>query len=139
MFRHLTAVRPDDTVPLRAELDGTDPTAPGWGHHLGFDKILRRCGLAWLAFLDDLGGFGTGVIVPRLEVDYAREVDVGDLEVAVTVLAIGRTSFRLRCVVSQDGRVAASVQVVLVCFDYDRSAPVPLDAQQQAALTSHLE
>lgn len=90
MYRHSSAVTDADIEPLMADVD---PTAPGYGRHLTFDRILRRCGIAWMTFLDSLGEFGTGVIVPRLEVDYAREVEVGTLDVDVRVLAVGRTSF----------------------------------------------
>ena len=138
MFRTSSDVTPEDTRPLAAELaasEGFDPTAPGYGHHLPFDRILRRCGLAWTQFLRTLDGFdGGGVICPRLEVDYHAEVGVGTLDVDVSVLSVGRTSFRLRHAVSQDGRPAATVDVVLVCFSYDARQAVPLTEQQRASL-----
>ena len=135
MFRTSTPVTREDTRPLVHDLD---PTAPGYGNHLAFDRILRRCGLAWTQFLQSLDGFdGRGVICPRLEVDYHREVDVGTLEVDVTVLSVGRTSFRLRCAVTQQGEQAATVDVVLVCFSYDDRQPVPLTAVQRASLEQH--
>ncbi|MGZ6825763.1 MAG: acyl-CoA thioesterase [Mycobacteriales bacterium] len=135
MHRLSSPVTPDDTRPL---VHDVDPTAPGYGHHLSFDRILRRCGLAWTAFLGELGCFGDGVIVPRLEVDYLSEVHTGTLDVDVEVLSVGRTSFRLRCTASQDGRPAARVQVVLVAFDYAGKAPVPLTDAQRALLQGHL-
>ncbi|MGB8652565.1 MAG: thioesterase family protein [Mycobacteriales bacterium] len=135
MLRHSTTVTPEDIRPLAADVD---PTAPGYGEHLGFDRILRRCGLAWMAFLDEVGGFGDGVIVPRLEVDYLREVHVGTLDVDVTLLSVGRTSFRLRLDVSQDGEQAAAVEVVLVQFGYVERTPIPLSPSQRAALEQHL-
>lgn len=136
MFRHSTHVAPEDIAPLSADLD---PTAPGYGHHLGFDRILRRCGHAWMAFLAELGEFGTGVIVPRLEVDYQREVDVGPLDVDVTVLSVGRTSFRIRCAVRQHDEPAATVEVVLVTLGYDERTPLPLTPGQRTALSRHLD
>lgn len=136
MYRHSSDVTDADIEPLRTAVD---PTAPGYGRHLTFDRILRRCGIAWMTFLDSLGEFGTGVIVPRLEVDYAREVEVGSLDVDVRVLAIGRTSFRLECAASQAGRQAAAVHVVIVSFGYDERTPVPLTDAQRTALTAHLE
>jgi len=65
VYRHSASVTADDTRPL---VHDVDPTAPGYGHHLTFDRILRRCGLAWTAFLQQLGGFDGDVIVPRVEV-----------------------------------------------------------------------
>lgn len=125
----------EDTRPLIADVD---PTAPGYGNHLSFDRILRRCGLAWTEFLSSLGSFDGGVICPRLEVDYHREVGPGSLDVDVTVLSVGRSSFRILCAVQQDGRAAARVEVVLVSFAYDERAAVPLSSRQRTDLLAHL-
>jgi acyl-CoA thioester hydrolase len=130
-MRHTSSVTPDDIRPLTAEVD---PTAPGYGNHLSFDAILRRCGLAWTTFLGELGDFGGGVIVPRLTVDYLSEVHVGTLDIDVSVIRIGTSSFTVRCAVSQDGRPAASVDVVLVRFGYDERRPLPLSEAQRRQL-----
>ena len=130
-MRHTTSVTPDDIRPL---IHDVDPTAPGYGDHLSFDAILRRCGLAWTAFLNELDGFGGGVIVPRLSVDYLSEVHTGTLDIDVAVVRIGTTSFTVRCAVSQDGRPAASVDVVLVSFGYDERTPLPLTEGQRTQL-----
>ena len=135
MFSTSTPVTLEDTRPLIADVD---PTAPGYGNHLSFDRILRRCGLAWTEFLNSLGSFDGGVICPRLEVDYHREVGAGSLDVDVTVLSVGRSSFRILCTVKQDGLVAASVEVVLVSFSYDDRAALPLSQQQRTDLLAHL-
>ena len=136
MFTHVGTVLPSDLGTLAAEVD---PTAPGTGHHLNFDVILRRCGHAWMAFLASLGGFGDGVICPRVEVDYHREVGAGSFDVEVSVLSVGRTSFRLRLNCRAEGELAASAQAVLVCFDYAARQPLPLRPEQRAALEQHLE
>lgn len=135
VFRHATTITDDDTTVLHF---GGDPTAPGFGQHLTFDQILKRCGTAWSAFLNSLGAFGTGVIVPRVEVDYHREVVSGDLTIDVDVVSVGRTSFRLRLAVSQAGRPVATVQVVIVSFGYDDRGPLALTAEQHALLQPHL-
>ena len=131
-MRHTSTVTDDDIRPLTQEVD---PTAPGYGNHLSFDAILRRCGLAWTTFLNAVGGFGSGVIVPRLAVDYLSEVNLGQLDIDVSVSKVGTTSFTIRCDVSQDGRPCAAVDVVLVCFDYGGRVPVPLTDAQRAALS----
>lgn len=86
--------------------------------------------------LNELGGFGSGVIVPRLEVDYHREVGEGELVIDVEVLKVGRSSFRLGLDVRQRGDLAARAEVVLVVFDYSSRRPIPLSDQQRAALQS---
>jgi acyl-CoA thioesterase FadM len=134
MFRTSSPVTTDDTRPLIADVD---PTAPGYGFHLSFDRILRRCGLAWTEFLNSTEVFHGGVICPHLSADYLSEVNEGTLEVDITVLSVGRTSFRILCAVSQAGVPAANVQVVLVCFDYAAQASLPLTEEQRAALAAH--
>ncbi len=133
MFTHVTEVLPEDVSVIGGTLD---PTAPGRGAHLTFDKILGRCGQAWMAFLADLGGFGVEIICPRVEVDYRREVSAGELRIDVTVLYLGTTSFRLRLDVRQGGELAAQAEVVLVAFDYAQGASVALTDAQRKALAA---
>ena len=134
MFTYTTDVRPEDVSVIGGTLD---PTAPGRGAHLTFDKILGRCGEAWMAFLRELGGFGVEIICPRVEVDYHREVGAGPLEVGVEVLKVGTKSFRLRLDVRQGGALAAQAEVVLVAFDYAAGGSVALDESQRTALLAH--
>lgn len=131
MFRHTSPVLPEHVSVIGGTLD---PTAPGRGEHLTFDRILGRCGEAWMAFLSDLGGFGVEIICPRVEVDYLREVGPGALLIDVSVLHVGRTSFRLGLDLSQHGKPVARAEVVLVAFDYTAGASVALTAAQRAAL-----
>lgn len=135
MFTYVTDVPAEDVSVIGGTLD---PTAPGRGAHLTFDRILGRCGEAWMAFLRDLGGFGVEIICPRVEVDYFREVGAGELRIDVVVLSVGRSSFRLRLEVQQKGEKAAAAEVVLVAFDYAAAASVPLTEAQRAALAAAL-
>jgi acyl-CoA thioesterase FadM len=135
VFRYTSEVLPEDVSVIGGKLD---PTAPGRGAHLTFDRILGRCGEAWMAFLSDLGGFGVEIICPRVEVDYLREVGAGDLDIDVRVLSVGRTSFRLRLDLSQHDQPVADAEVVLVAFDYASGSSVPLTDSQRAALETHL-
>lgn len=135
MHRHTSLVLPEDVSIIGGALD---PTAPGRGAHLTFDRILGRCGEAWLAFLTELGGFGVEIICPRLEVDYLREVGAGDLVIDVSVLSVGHTSFRLRLALAQHGQPVAAVEVVLVAFDYLAGSSAPLSDAQRTALETHV-
>lgn len=134
MFRSTTSVTPEDTRPLIADVD---PTAPGYGNHLSFDRILRRCGLAWTEFLNSLGSFDGGVICPHLSVDYLGEVHEGSLNVEVAVLSVGGSSFRVLCTVLQEEAVAARVEVVLVSFSYASRSAERLTDRQRADLHAH--
>jgi len=135
MFVHTSVVLPEHVSVIGGTLD---PTAPGRGAHLTFDRILGRCGEAWMAFLSELGGFGVEIICPRVEVDYLREVGAGDLVIDVRVLSIGRTSFRLRMDLSQHGEAVADAEVVLVAFDYTAGGSVALNDGQRSGLAEHL-
>ena len=136
MHRHTSVVAPEDVSVIGGRLD---PTAPGRGEHLTFDRILGRCGEAWMAFLSDLGGFGVEIICPRVEVDYLREVGAGELVIDVTVVSIGRSSFRLHLGLAQQEHDVATAEVVLVAFDYTAGASIALTESQRAALSEHLE
>lgn len=133
--RTRTLITADD---CRHDADDIDPTAPGYGAHLPFHSILQRCGLAWRAYLETLPGFDDGVIVPHLSADFLAEVHVGPIEIAVSLVRVGSSSFTLRCDVEQDGATAARVTVVLVKFDYERRHSVPLTADQHAVLEADL-
>jgi acyl-CoA thioesterase FadM len=135
MFRHVSPVLREHVSEIGGLLD---PTAPGRGAHLTFDRILARCGEAWMAFLAGLGGFGVEIICPRIEVDYLREVGAGDLVLDVQVLSVGRSSFRLRIDLTQHGEPVADAEVVLVAFDYVAGSSVPLTEGQRSALETHL-
>ncbi len=131
MFTYTCDVLPEDVSVIGGSLD---PTAPGRGAHLTFDRILGRCGQAWMAFLADLGGFGVEIICPRVEVDYHREVGAGELSIDVAVQSIGHSSFRLRLDLRQHGEQVAGAEVVLVAFDYTGAKSLVLTGEQRAAL-----
>jgi acyl-CoA thioesterase FadM len=135
VYAHVSEVLPEEVSVIGGTLD---PTAPGQGAHLTFDKILGRCGVAWMSFLRELGGFGVEIICPRVEVDYHHEVGAGELQVDVAVLKVGTKSFRLRLDVRQRTELAAQAEVVLVAFDYGAGGSVALTDEQRAALEQHL-
>jgi acyl-CoA thioester hydrolase len=135
VFQHTSPVLPEHVSVIGGTLD---PTAPGRGAHLTFDRILGRCGEAWMAFLAELGGFGVEIICPRVEVDYLREVGAGDLAIEVAVLSVGRTSFRLQLQMTQHDLPVARAEVVLVAFDYATGTSVALTDGQRTALQRHL-
>jgi acyl-CoA thioesterase FadM len=118
--------------------DAVDPTAPGYGTHLAFHQVLQRCGVAWRAFLASLPGVDKGLIVPNMNADFIAEVQVGTLDIDVRLVRIGTSSFTVVCEASQDGTPAASVDVVLANFDYNRRTTFPLTPGQLTQLGSVL-
>ena len=132
--RYSSRVTSEDARPAVLDIEST---APGYGTHLPFQLILQRCAVAWRAFLRETPGFEDGVdgvIVPHVSADFFAEVRVGSVEIAVTVVAVRTSSFRVRCDVVQDDKVCARVDVALVSFDYERGAAVPLSHRQREGL-----
>ena len=73
----------------------------------------------------------TRVIIARAECDYRAPAHFGDeLEIGVRVGDIGRSSFSLVYEIVQvgSGRLVASGKTVMVSYDYDAGASVPLPA-----------
>jgi acyl-CoA thioester hydrolase len=71
----------------------------------------------------------TRVIIARAECDYRSPAHFGDeLEVRVNVGEIGRSSFALVYEIVQAGsdRLVASGKTVMVSYDYENGASVPL-------------
>ena len=71
----------------------------------------------------------TRVIIARAECDYRAPAHFGDeLEVRVNVGDIGRSSFTLVYEIVQAGsdRLIASGKTVMVSYDYEKGAPMPL-------------
>ena len=71
----------------------------------------------------------TRVIIARAECDYRSPAHFGDeLEVRVNIGEIGRSSFVLLYEIAHAGteRLIASGKTVMVSYDYEKSASVPL-------------
>jgi acyl-CoA thioester hydrolase len=84
--------------------------------------------LARLDFFRMAGLRLESLILARLAIDYKRQVILEDrVAVETWVEALGRSSITLRQTVLANGEIAAIVDAVLVCFNYDlqRSEPLP--------------
>ena len=87
---------------------------------------------ARIAVLGDLIGF----ILARVEIDFRSELRNGeDVEVKTRCSRIGTKSFDLEHVISADGRVVAEARSVLVSYDYELGASIPVPD----ALRAHLQ
>ena len=90
---------------------------------------------ARLAFLAELGMTDRGLILARLAIDFVRQVRLGDeCEVGTRVVRIGNTSFTLSQTLRAGGEVAAEVEAVLVCFDYETQRPIRVPDDFRTAL-----
>jgi acyl-CoA thioester hydrolase len=100
-----------------------------WRAQLGF--VARAAG--------EDGRRGAGFILARAEIDFVAQARYGDqLEVRLGLASFGRTSFvyDYEIVHAAGGHVVARARTVLVRFDYDAQAPVPLDDDLKARLSA---
>ena len=90
---------------------------------------------ARIAFLRDLG-LSLPTVIARLEVDYRREVKLGQrVRVQLKCTRTGRSSFDFSYrVLSDDDTLAAEARSVQVHVDPDTRRPRPLSDAQRAAL-----
>ena len=93
----------------------------------------------WL--VDRIGTDATNTFVlARVAVDYRSPVTQDDdvIEVSLEFERVGRSSLatRERIVVPHDGRLAVEAEAVLVHFDWQTGASLPIDDDLRAALTS---
>ncbi|MGA8257947.1 MAG: hotdog domain-containing protein [Nocardioides sp.] len=126
------------TADCRPQGDHVDPTAPGYGSHLPFHAILQRCGIAWSSYLLNEHDIDTSVIVPNINANFLAEVHPGQLDVDVVVTRVGGSSFTVQCRVVQDAQPVATVDVVLVAFDYDQRASRPIAPRHRESLEAAL-
>ncbi len=83
------------------------------------------------AFLQDLG-LVRGVadirmILARTEIDFRAPLGLGDeVEIGVRPSRLGTKSFDLEYELRAGGRVVAEAKAVLVAYDYEQSAPMPV-------------
>jgi acyl-CoA thioester hydrolase len=83
-----------------------------------------------------------GFILARAEVDYRSQARYGDeLEVRLSLEAIGRTSFTYRydLIHLPTERLVAAARTVLVLFDYEKQKPVAIDDRLRSELSKPTE
>lgn len=119
-----------------------------WGDQDAFGHVnntvyLRWCETARVEYLVRAGLWklhqdeGVGPIVASLAATYERAVGYPDrVRVGARVTRIGKSSFRMdHAVVSESHKaVAATVESVLVVFDYNLHKPVPMPAEIRDAI-----
>ncbi|MDX6512944.1 MAG: acyl-CoA thioester hydrolase [Gaiellaceae bacterium] len=67
------------------------------------------------------------MILARQEIDFRSQVDVGEaIEVGVRPTRFGTKSFDLEYEIHAAGRLAATAKSVIVAFDYDANASIPI-------------
>jgi acyl-CoA thioester hydrolase len=86
-------------------------------------------------------GRHNSIVVRRMETDYERPLFLtsGPLQVEVSILAIGNSSFKIRHdICDKDRRRAARIDAVLVGFDSETNTSKPLSPEIRAVLEEYL-
>lgn len=87
---------------------------------------------ARIGVLGSLGHY----ILARVEIDFRAELRAGEeVEVHTRCGRMGTKSFHLEHVIRADGRVVAEAKSVLVGYDYERGASVPLSEELKRRLS----
>ena len=83
--------------------------------------------LGRIALMRRVSWDGGGPILARIAIDFHAQVRLGSRVVVATEVArIGRSSIALHQEVRADGVRAATIESVVVWFDYDAQRPVPV-------------
>jgi acyl-CoA thioester hydrolase len=101
---------------------------------------LWREQLGYIATSASAGGArGLGFILARVECDFTAQARYGDeLEVRLSLAGLGRSSFTYAYEIVEvvSGRRVALAKTVIVRFDYDSQASVPLDESLRQRLAT---
>ena len=120
----------------------SDTDMMGHANNAAYNVFLEDARIAFFRSLMTEKGehfFGRGLIVARVELDYVRPVFFGDpIEAEVSILAVGRSSFRVGYVLWQRGQEVARAVTVQVAYDYTANTSRPLDDIERTVLEAQL-
>lgn len=109
----------------------------GHVNHAVYFTYFEQCRLmCWRELTGSLHPHGR-VILARAECDYRSQARFGDeLEVGMAIGDVGRSSFGLRYAITHvaEGRLVAEGSTVMVAFDYEAGASMPLSEATRALL-----
>lgn len=114
-----------------------DCDAMGHVNHAVYFTYFEQCRLTCWRDLTGAPNPHTRVIIARAECDYRAPAVFGDeLEIALTVGVVGRSSFTLVYAITevQSGRAVAEGRTVMVSYDYQSGKSVPLPDDTRALL-----
>jgi acyl-CoA thioester hydrolase len=102
----------------------------GFGHvnNAVFSTYLEQARLAWFGSADDGEPMPLrDVILARTEIDFRSPVVFGEtVEIGIRPSRLGTKSFELAYELRAGGRLVAEARSVLVGYDYEREASIPV-------------
>jgi acyl-CoA thioester hydrolase len=107
-----------------------DCDAMGHANNAVYSTFLEEARIDVLGGLDDF-------ILARVEIDFRSELRAGEqIEVGTRCSRIGTKSLDLEHEIRANGRLAAEAKSVLVGYDYERGASVPLSEDLKARISA---
>lgn len=112
----------------------------GFGHvnNAVFSTYLEQARLAWFGSTRDGEPMPLrDVILARTEIDFRSPVVYGEtVEIGIRPSRLGTKSFELAYELRADGRLVAEARSVLVGYDYEREASVPVPERWRRRLAA---
>ena len=102
------------------------------------DYVMEARVRLYLAIDPDLRNSGAHVVA-RQEIDYRRPIlySADPVIVRTWISHIGNTSFTVNCQVIDEGEIAAEAKTVMVSYDFEAGAPMPIPDWLRAGLAVH--
>jgi acyl-CoA thioesterase FadM len=125
------------SIPVTLTNQQSSDEKPALGDHVAFFDSLRAAAGAYAAaILSASDGLlsARDMALVNLTSDFKGELFVGEAIFDVVLQRIGATSLTFAMELSQSGKVAATISVVLVHVGDGRESSVPFTAAQRSAL-----
>lgn len=106
--------------------------------HINNAVFATYAEIARLDFLSALGGTVRSLILANLNIDFRRQMLIGDeIHVESWVAKIGNSSFNVDQTIIANGERAADIASVVVHFDYAAGKPSPIPADIREKLSGY--
>ena len=132
----------NEITPYRPEIRFSDVDAYGVVHNAKYIVYMEQARIHWWR---QAMGEGTwdwskvGVLVAHHTIDYVRPVRLGDvLEVSSHIGALGNKSMDVHYEMTCNGHPVARAKTVLVCFDHQTQATIPVPEPWRQALAAFI-
>ena len=107
--------------------------------HINNARYAEYAEVARLEFFRVIGTTVESLILANLNIDYRRQVEVGEkIHIDTWVEKLGNSSVTIGHALMADDHRAADVSSVVVHFDYQTGRPKPLSDEMRAALGRYI-
>ena len=107
--------------------------------HINNARYAEYAEVARLDFFHVIGTTVRSLILANLNIDYRRQVEIGEkIHIDTWVEKLGTSSVTIGHALMANDKRAADVSSVVVHFDYEAGKPKPLSDEMRAALSRYL-